>query len=331
MRKPCYYCEKDKKSTYCKPKGIENKWNYIKEDLSEGNYLFRTMGILPKLEYPKCSCGKIAKHNSKCSHCNILVCDECTRTCPVCKDKICKACTNITLFSCNICGIFTCVNMLSKCIHDKNICKECKTIWKDSVCSICNGNELCTIPRGRCVDCGNPTHFECCKCTETPIRNNTYCIVCNGLLCLECRDKTHCAHNKSICSLCKRMAIDFTNNEHEMVRLECQVCNEPTACVCLLYRRLGESIQESCNSCCNEITALVCCECRSGGTVEVPRKLCKICLSDLCVHCRYSYDGMCKPCKERPDVHKCIQIYNKHFECICCGQKQKKICNFSGM
>ena len=64
--------------------------------------------------------------------------------------------------------------------------------------------------------------------------------------------------------------------------------------------------------------------------MEVPRKLCKMCLSDLCVHCRYSYDGMCKPCKERPDVHKCIQIYNKHFECICCGQKQKKYVTFQG-
>jgi hypothetical protein len=39
---------------------------------------------------------------------------------------------------------------------------------------------------------------------------------------------------------------------------------------------------------------------------------------------------MCKPCKERPDIERAIQIADKPFECLCCSETQKKYVTFKG-
>ena len=275
----------------------------------------------------------------KCSD-NYTVCTECRELFELSENNICVCVGNSTLIgsdcvcnsnygvlneTCTECQDTNCFN----CSDDYSTCYECRDLYELSENNTCG--------------CGNNSHLDGvnCVCDGTFGANNSDCVECEDLNCLNCSD------NYTICSECRELFELSESNSCLCVGNSTLIGSD---CVCdSNYGVLNESCVEcedkNCLNCSDDYSK--CYECRElydlskngtcgcgnnshlegldcicDDTFGINNSDCVECQDSGCFNCSddYTLCSQCDPLSELSETDTCVCVSNSYstdLGCVC--------------
>jgi len=218
--------------------------------------------LLKKLDLPICdSCKNPTKDINLCTNGHI-VCNNCIKKCPDCKNELCGVCLNSECDDCH-----------------KKICKDCVTNCKSCKGKFCKDHiKKCPICKeDLCMDCLK----ECEFCKEMVCKDHfKKCTSCDREICEKCFKKE--VDKCDVCSdnICSKCGLSCKTCKKTLCKKHAKKCKDCDSIFCLEHLKKCSVCNNSfCKSClrkCEGCGKLVC----QGDLLN-----CKKCGSKICKKC----------------------------------------------